>query len=593
MSGNYYYERNEVVEKVQRELMWLEVLYAVGGASLAPAIQRVGKHVACPFPSHPRKSKGKGDGFRLFKDAAKSGGGICATCGAYPDGFSLLMKVTGMSFGDCLKAVGDSIGAPRRPVRSKRTTAAAAPSSVRANDEPFESTPTVQRSVTPASEDDADVLKVEPMSKGVFLKLGTAPYQFKKENDQACFLQTKNRSGNVRTFWGVDLTRAVDAAKAEIGDLIEVRRLGRKEVEVEKEFVDKATGEVSVRMIKTHRNTFHIRIVRKTEKRMEPVRKEVSGNVDETPVVESTETLSPSIEPANEPVSVEVPDFIKEQKQRFIQQEAKRKLVPSGSLITRYKKLFSESVSLSSQLAAPAMTYFRRRGFAALSGMFTNSDALRMHPALEYYEEVKRKGEYVNKLVGKFPTLLGKVVDEDNNLVTLHRIYLTPDGMKAPVTMPKKMMPLEEEMEVTGCAIRLGGMPDNGVLGVAEGIETALAVIRATGMPCWSLISTGIMTSVKIPDTVHTVIIWADLDASLGGQMAAETLKNRLVEEGYRVIVMLPQRPIPENGKSVDWNDVLLQDGILAFPRRELIQSWIETDLDECETAMKFSGVFM
>jgi hypothetical protein len=165
--------------------------------------------------------------------------------------------------------------------------------------------------------------------------------------------------------------------------------------------------------------------------------------------------------------------------------------------------------------------------------------------------------------------------------------------MKAPVTMPKKMMPLEEEMEVTGCAIRLGGMPDNGVLGVAEGIETALAVIRATGMPCWSLISTGIMTSVKIPDTVHTVIIWADLDASLGGQMAAETLKNRLVEEGYRVIVMLPQRPIPENGKSVDWNDVLLQDGILAFPRRELIQSWIETDLDECETAMKFSGVFM
>src|SRR5690606_17357926 len=127
-----------------------------------------------------RKSKSKGDGFRLFKDAAKSGGGICATCGAYPDGFSLLMKVTGMSFGDCLKAVGDSIGAPRRPVRSKRTPAAAAPSSVRANDEPFQSTPTVQRSVTPASEDAADVLKVEPMSKGVFLKLGTAPYQFKK-----------------------------------------------------------------------------------------------------------------------------------------------------------------------------------------------------------------------------------------------------------------------------------------------------------------------------------------------------------------------------------------------------------------------------
>lgn len=591
MSGTYYYERNEVVDKVKRELMWLEVLYAVGGASLAPAIERVGKHVACPFPSHPRKKKGKGDGFRLFKDAAQSGGGICATCGAYPDGFALLMKVTGMPFGDCLKAVGDFIGAPRHPARSRQTPVAA-PSSASTNDEPFESAPNAQQNVTPASEDEADVLKVEPMSKGLFVKLDTAPYQFKKENDQACFLQIKNRSGNVRTFWGVDLTRAVDAAKAEVGDLIEVRRLGRKEVQVEKEFVDKTTGEVSMRVIKTHRNTFHIRILRKTKKSIEPVKKEGSDAAAPPPVVDSTERLPAVVAPA-EPALVDVPQFIKEQKQRFIQQEAKRRLVPSGSLITKYKKLFSESVSLNSQLATPAMAYFRKRGFAALSGILANSDALRMHPALEYYEEVKRKGEYVNKLIGKFPTLLGKVVDENNNLVTLHRIYLTPDGHKAPVKMPKKMMPLEEDMEVTGCAIRLGGMPQNGVLGVAEGIETALAVIRATGIPCWSAISTGIMTSVKIPDAVHTVIIWADLDASMGGQIAAETLKHRLVDEGYRVIVMLPQRSIPEGDKSVDWNDVLLQDGILAFPRRELIQSWIETDSDECETAMKFAGIFM
>lgn len=591
MSDNYFYERNQVVDKIQRELMWLEVLYAIGGASLAPAIERVGKHVACPFPSHPRKKKGKGDGFRLFKDAARSGGGICATCGAYPDGFALLMKVTGMSFGNCLKAVGDFIGAPRHPKRSKRTPAAVA-SSASTDDEPFESTPNARQSVTPASsEDEADVLKIEPLGKGVFVKLDTAPYQFKKENDQACFLQIKNRSGNVRTFWGVDLTRAVDAAKAEVGDLIEVRRLGRKEVQVEKEFVDKTTGEVSVQMIKTHRNTFHIRILRKTEQRLEPVKKEGNEETAATATVEAENALPAVIAPA-EPALI-APEFIKEQKQRFLQQEAKRKLVPSGSLIKKYQKLFSESVSLDSQLAAPAMAYCRKRGFAALCGMLANSDALRMHPALEYYEEVKRKGEYVNKLIGKFPTLLGKVVDENNNLVTLHRIYLTPDGLKAPVKMPKKMMPLEEDMEVTGCAIRLGGLPENGVLGVAEGIETALAVIRATGMPCWSVISTGIMTSVKIPDTVHTVIIWADLDASMGGQIAAETLKHRLVEEGYRVIVMLPQRPIPEDAKSVDWNDVLLLDGILAFPRLNLIQNWVKTDSDECETAMKFSSIFM
>lgn len=587
MTKTYYYERDEVVDIVQRQMMWLEVLYAVGGPALEPALQRVGKHVPCPSPSHPRKKGGKGDGFRLFRDAARTGGGICATCGSFPDGFSLLMWLTGMQFGECLRKVGDFVNAPRHTPRKRHNAPSAGQTH---NNEPFDTNHAKAVKSKPDSLEEAELLKIDPIGKGIFIKLGSAPYQFKKGNDQACFLQIKNRSGHVRTFWGVDFSRAVDAAKTEVGDLIEVRMLGRKEVELEKEFIDKATGEVTVRMIKTHRNNYHIRILRKTKRSVEPVKEECN----DVQLESEDPREQPAAEPAKAtPVVTELPKWLTDLKQTVVEQEEKRKLIPSGSLIKKYQTLFQESVSLNSTLATPAMNYFNNRGFGAMASVLANSDAIRMHPALDYYEEVKEGDSYVNKLIGKFPAIIGKVVDENNHLVTLHRIYLTPDGKKAPVQMPKKMMPVDENMEVSGCAIRLGGMPQDGVLGVAEGIETALAVYRATGIPCWSVISTGIMTSVKIPDAVHTVIIWADLDVSKGGQVAAETLKNRLVGEGYRVFVMLPQRPIPEDAKSVDWNDVLLLDGILAFPRRNLIQNWVKTDSDECETAMKFSGIFM
>lgn len=69
---------------------WLEI-YEAFVPDLKPAIQRLGKHTACPI-------HGGTDGFRLFKDAPETGGCICNTCGAFSNGFSFLEHIFGWPF---------------------------------------------------------------------------------------------------------------------------------------------------------------------------------------------------------------------------------------------------------------------------------------------------------------------------------------------------------------------------------------------------------------------------------------------------------------------------------------------------------------
>lgn len=61
---------------------WLEILPDLA-PQLKPAIEKVGDHVACPV-------HGGKDGFRFFQNAEETGGGICNTCGSFPDGLKVL-----------------------------------------------------------------------------------------------------------------------------------------------------------------------------------------------------------------------------------------------------------------------------------------------------------------------------------------------------------------------------------------------------------------------------------------------------------------------------------------------------------------------
>jgi putative DNA primase/helicase len=173
--------------------------------------------------------------------------------------------------------------------------------------------------------------------------------------------------------------------------------------------------------------------------------------------------------------------------------------------------------------------------------------AFRHHPRLPYCDEE-------GHLVGVFPALLARVDAPDGRPVCVHRTYLTPDGRKAPLPAPRKLMSPALPGSLRGAAIRLFE-PDD-VLLLAEGIETALAGYVATSIPAWSALSASGLENVLLPPRVRRVYILADLDPNGRGEAAARALARRLLLEGRDARILRPEGPA---GSKVDWNDVLMR----------------------------------
>ena len=180
----------------------------------------------------------------------------------------------------------------------------------------------------------------------------------------------------------------------------------------------------------------------------------------------------------------------------------------------------------------PVEVYLRQRG------VWTEEEVqdLYFHPELFYTRDIV------------FPGMVGIIRDHAGEVVALHRTFLTEDGQKAPVTAPKKITPACGPC--AGAAIRLQE-PIDGVLGVAEGIETALAAHRIHGVPVWSLVSASWMGKFVPPAGVERVIIFADADDV--GKSAAVALARRLHNRhGLSVKILAPKR-----GK--DYADLLVK----------------------------------
>lgn len=197
-------------------------------------------------------------------------------------------------------------------------------------------------------------------------------------------------------------------------------------------------------------------------------------------------------------------------------------------------------VTFSSRL----WVYFQNRGLWPTEEMLQD---LRFAPKLTCFEN--------KRSIGDFPAMIGVVRNVDGNWVTLHRTYLNQACTgKAPVLKAKKLM--ESVKDFNGAAIRTG--PVREVLGVAEGIETALAVSMATGSTCWSTISASILGNFIPPEGVKRLVIWADKDRSGAGETYAVKLQKRMAELGIPTVIMLPEQDIPTGKKSIDWLDVFL-----------------------------------
>src|SRR5690606_22113658 len=123
------------------------------------------------------------------------------------------------------------------------------------------------------------------------------------------------------------------------------------------------------------------------------------------------------------------------------------------------------------------------------------------------------------------------ITDPEGRWMGLHRTYLTDNASKADVRDPatREPLPVKKMLSIapgacTGAAVRLADPSPDGLLVVAEGIETALAASHLSGRPAWACLSAHGMESLQLPHPVCDVLIAADNDANRAGQNAARAL---------------------------------------------------------------------
>jgi putative DNA primase/helicase len=163
-------------------------------------------------------------------------------------------------------------------------------------------------------------------------------------------------------------------------------------------------------------------------------------------------------------------------------------------------------------------------------------------PAALRYRRVWHEGK-------ERPCMLARVINaEGTQAVQLHQTFLDELGNKAPCDKVRKIFWGEHP---AGSAVRLAAHGD--ALGIAEGIETALAAMQLFSVPVWAALTARRLREWQPPAGVGAVVVFGDNDLKFAGQASAYALAERLSarKEGLAVEVRIP--PLPGE----DWNDVL------------------------------------
>ena len=176
---------------------------------------------------------------------------------------------------------------------------------------------------------------------------------------------------------------------------------------------------------------------------------------------------------------------------------------------------------------SPVWDYLRGRGISE------TPNELKYHPACDYYHD--------GKFVARYPAMIAAVRNANGRLISLHRTYLADIA-------PRKKTMAGIGGTIRGSAIRL--FEPTETLGVAEGIETAIAAHELSGRPVWATYSAQNMELFVPPEGVKNVVIFGDTDESFTGQASAYVLAKKLTTKGYRVAVKVPMMV-------GDWLDVL------------------------------------
>jgi len=194
--------------------------------------------------------------------------------------------------------------------------------------------------------------------------------------------------------------------------------------------------------------------------------------------------------------------------------------------VSAVNKIWADSVELVKD--DPVCQYLTGRGLKMAS------TTLRFH-----------QGVFDGHSGHRLPSMIAPIMDSLDEMIGIHITHLEEGagncwGKSTLARSAKKQRKLKET--ISGGAIRLWKMdPSN--LGIAEGIETALAVRELFGVNCWSVMTATGMEKFILPDPRPIQLtIYADNDRNFTGLKAAFILANRLAikDDFFNVFVERP-----------------------------------------------------
>jgi len=185
------------------------------------------------------------------------------------------------------------------------------------------------------------------------------------------------------------------------------------------------------------------------------------------------------------------------------------------------RKIYKESKPTKAVLSDPVWLYLQNRGL--------NTIPKNIRTTGKCWEPETQKDQIAMLALFQLP---------DGTAVTMHRTYLNKDGNKLQIQSPKKVLPALKPM--AGGAVRLFDSLD-GLIGVSEGIETAIAVFELLKVPCWAALNSSLMTAWEPTKDIKSVVVFGDNDKNYTGQKAAYVLANRLSIKGFTVEVEIPE----------------------------------------------------
>lgn len=209
---------------------------------------------------------------------------------------------------------------------------------------------------------------------------------------------------------------------------------------------------------------------------------------------------------------------------------------------------------------SPVIQYLKSRGL----DMAHLPENVRFLPEKDYWTT----GENKPLLLGSFPCMVCAIRDMDEELQGLHLTYLQAsydkpcgeDGLHAPryqklaikdpvtgETLPAKKMRNRKQGSISGQAVHLFPIPENGRLVIAEGIETALAARELYKAYDWGLcaaLSANSLANFHFLNGIKEIAIIADNDTPRPvGYRAAYDLAMRAIKQGIKASIWQSKTP--------------------------------------------------